>query len=48
MTDVMYKVPSDRSIRRVVITEAAARGEGEPLIIRDENRPALEEFSKAE
>ncbi len=35
MTKIMYEIPSDPSIRKVVITPAAVDG-GEPLILREE------------
>ena len=44
MTSVMYEVPSDPTIVRVVITPACVRGEGQPEIVRDparDQRPAL-------
>ena len=31
----MYDIPSDSSIKRLVITEAFVKGEGEPLVERD-------------
>ena len=38
MTQIMFKIPSDLSIRKVVITPACVEG-GEPEIIRDTARP---------
>lgn len=35
MTDVMYTVPSDSTIKKVIITAASVRGECEPEILRD-------------
>lgn len=35
MTDIMYTVPSDSTIKKVKITAASVRGECEPEIIRD-------------
>ena len=35
MTDIMYTVPSDSTIKKVVITAASVRGESGPEIIRD-------------
>ena len=35
---LMYEGPSDYKIEKVVVTEAAAKGEAEPEIIRDEKR----------
>ena len=32
MTDIMFRIPSDTSINRVVITRETVTGEGEPLI----------------
>ncbi len=40
MIPVMYEVPSDQSIAKVVITEDAVRGAQPPEITREENRPA--------
>ncbi len=37
MTDIMYSVPSDPTIEKVVITEACAAGEEPPKVIRREN-----------
>ena len=39
MTPVMFEVPSDQSIARVVITPESIRKEAEPMIEREENRP---------
>lgn len=39
MTPVMYEVPSDQSIAKVTVTGEAIRGEGEPVVERQENRP---------
>ena len=38
MTNIMYLIPSDLTIRRVVITPECIEG-GEPMIIRDNARP---------
>lgn len=35
MMDIMFEVPSDESIKKVIITEAAAKGEAEPLMISE-------------
>ena len=35
MTDVMFEIPSDNSIQRVVITGAAVNGTDKPLVERD-------------
>lgn len=35
MMDVMFEVPSDETIKKVVITEDAVRGKGQPELIRD-------------
>jgi ATP-dependent Clp protease ATP-binding subunit ClpX len=35
MMDVMYQIPSDRSIRECVITRASVTDGVQPLIIRD-------------
>ena len=39
MTPVMYEVPSDQSIAKVTVTAESIRGEGEPVVEREENRP---------
>ena len=38
MTKIMYRIPSDLSIRRVIITPESVGG-GEPEIVRDTTRP---------
>ncbi|MCD8016992.1 MAG: ATP-dependent Clp protease ATP-binding subunit ClpX [Oscillospiraceae bacterium] len=35
MTDLMYVVPSDHSIRKVIVTAASVRGEAKPVIVTD-------------
>ena len=40
LMQLMYEVPSDETIRRVIITPAAVRKEGEAVILRDGD-PAL-------
>ena len=40
MTRIMYEVPSDPSIAKVTITADCVNGTGEPVIQREENRPA--------
>lgn len=40
MTRIMYEVPSDSSIAKVSITADCVNGTGEPIILREENRPA--------
>lgn len=35
MNDIMFEIPSDETITKCVITEAAVTGEGGPLIVRD-------------
>ena len=37
MMDVMYQIPSDESIRTVIITKEAVEGTGEPITIREES-----------
>lgn len=37
MTDIMYSVPSDPTIEKVVITEACAEGAESPMVIHREN-----------
>ena len=39
MTPVMDEVPSDQSIAKVTVTADSIRGEGEPVVERQENRP---------
>jgi ATP-dependent Clp protease ATP-binding subunit ClpX len=39
MTPIMYEVPSDESIAKVTITAESIRGEAEPEVERQENRP---------
>ena len=39
MTPVMYEVPSDESISKVVITAESIRNEANPVVERQENRP---------
>ena len=39
MTPVMYQVPSDPAIAKVTVTDQAIRGEAEPILERQENRP---------
>ena len=41
MTKIMYTIPSDLSIRKVIITPEAVNG-NEPVIIRDAARPRLQ------
>ena len=38
MTKIMYEIPSDLTIRKVIITPECAKG-GEPLILRDPGNP---------
>ena len=38
MTKIMYEIPSDLTIQKVLITEDCVRG-GQPRIIRDGNHP---------
>ena len=38
MMKIMYAIPSDLSIQKVIITPEAIRG-GEPTIIRDKTKP---------
>ena len=39
MMDVMFEIPSDRTIEKCVITKGAVEGESEPLIYRRELMP---------
>ena len=45
MTKIMYTIPSDLSIKKVIITAEAVAG-GEPKIIREPSRPRLQAGSK--
>ena len=38
MTQIMYEIPSDLSIQKVIVTESCVQG-GQPQIIRDANHP---------
>lgn len=38
MLDIMFEVPSDESIKKVVITKEAVRGENVPQLIRTEEK----------
>ena len=38
MGKLMYEIPGDEEIYRVVITEEAAKGEGEPEVLRDRDK----------
>ncbi len=35
MMDIMFEVPSDESIKKVIITEAAVNGADDPLLIKE-------------
>ncbi len=48
MTPVMYEVPSDPSIAKVIITADAVTGKGEPVIEHQEGRPARHRLGKAD
>ncbi len=48
MTPVMYDVPSDESIVKVVITGDAIRGKGQPEVVRQEGRPARHRLGGAD
>ena len=39
MTDVMYKIPSDLSIKSVLITEDCVKNGAEPQVTRDASHP---------
>ena len=45
MTDVMFTIPSDLTIKKVIITPNAVLG-GEPKILRDPARPRLQAGAK--
>ena len=38
MTDIMFRIPSDKSIKKVVITEATVRNGEAPMIIHEEEK----------
>lgn len=38
MTDIMYRVPSDNDIEKVVITEDAVNGTSEPVVVRQDKK----------
>ena len=38
MTKIMYEIPSDLAIQKVLVTESCVQG-GQPLITRDESHP---------
>ena len=46
MTKIMYRIPSDLSIRKVIITADCVRG-GDPIIQRDPARPRAKAGAKA-
>lgn len=48
MMDVMFNVPSDESIEKVIITEDAAKEIGEPTIIYNEETKKQFDFSKSD
>ncbi len=48
MTPVMYQVPSDSAISKVTVTDRAIRGEGEPILERQEDRPARPRLGAAD
>ncbi len=45
--DLMYKTPSDDTIRKCIITKEAVEGTGEPEIVHGELRPAGESCKKS-
>ena len=47
MTEIMYEVPSDPTIVKVIITPESVRGEGKPQIIRDPDRTERPALGKA-
>ncbi len=44
MMDVMFETPSDKNIKKIIITKDSIMGEGEPVIIRDERKTLKEEL----
>lgn len=48
VTPVMYEVPSDQSIAKVIITAASINGDEKPEVIREEGRPARPRLGAAE
>ena len=47
LTKIMYDVPSDRTIEKVIITEKCVLGEEEPRITRSENRAKADSCENA-
>ena len=48
MTDIMFEVPSDRSVKKVIVTAQSVKDEAAPLVIRANDLPAPgEEAQKA-
>ena len=45
MTKIMFMIPSDLSIKKVIITPESIEG-AEPIIIRDHNKPRLKAGAK--
>ncbi|PCR99454.1 ATP-dependent Clp protease ATP-binding subunit ClpX [Lactococcus fujiensis] len=41
MMDIMFEVPSDESIKKVIITEAAVNGADDPLLIKETTKKEL-------
>ncbi|MCR5201925.1 MAG: ATP-dependent Clp protease ATP-binding subunit ClpX [Lachnospiraceae bacterium] len=46
MTDVMYEVPSDESIKEVVINKKSVTGEGKPLVKKEKPKTEKKETKK--
>ena len=40
MTDIMYEIPSDPTITRVLVTADSVGGQGKPLVYRSTDEPA--------
>ena len=43
MTKPMYEIPSDPTVKKIVITEAAVKGEAEPILIHEDPTPTTAE-----
>ena len=45
LTEIMYDIPSDPTVAKVVITPACVRGECGPTLVRDSGRAAPDHAS---
>ena len=46
MTDLMYEIPSDESIRKCIITKDTVENGAEPVLIRKNDQPELVETAE--